>query len=644
MRGSSIWVGIVLCLWLAAPGSVYADSAEADSLLQIYHQSTQDQEKAELAVAYGKLMVRTDQVAVRSLCIPLLNELEELNSEVSYDLRMTIGISYKYSGYIDSSSYYFSQALIHARHIPDSAKVMKTYRYLAANYRNGGRYEESVRSSLKALAYYTVQQDSLEMIKVMNDLGNVYYLMNSFDEGDRYQHRALSAMEGIEDPRTLGNIYTSLAYGLERNERFDSALFYNQKAIDLFQKEELIYNEAIARRNRCAIYTRMGSSEEDLIDCYRNSLEVDEAIGDWEGVMINRFNLGTSLNETGDYAEARNQVEQALSLAREMGDQRLKFMSYYTLSDIYSRQKNFTQAYHYLDSSYQLQEEVRGEEVQSTILELDKKYQISEKEKELYKTKKEKAEAELKVSEKNNLIGIIAGAGGFLILGLGFVFYRNKQQEKSKLAAARIEEQQKGLEAVIEAQEQERSRIARDLHDGMVQQLAGLKLGFGRLFGDTPHQDSGKLMDLLDQSTQELRELSHTMMPRSLAESGLVPALEDMLELSLKNRIEYSFEHFNVPNRYAENLEITLFRVAQELVNNLLKHSQASLVQVQLFQAGSQIHLSVEDNGVGFDSDANSDGIGLRNITSRLETVQGKLMVESTPNKGTRMAVTIPMG
>jgi len=234
----------------------------------------------------------------------------------------------------------------------------------------------------------------------------------------------------------------------------------------------------------------------------------------------------------------------------------------------------------------------------------------------------------------------------FVLLGIGLISFVEfiKTKKQNKLARIRIEEQKKGLTAVIQAQEEERKRIAKDLHDGIVQQLGGLKLGLQRVFADNKTKETKKLVRILDNSAKELRELSHKMMPRSLSELGLVPAMEDMLENSLGNTsIHYRFEHFGIITRFNENIEIAIYRIAQELVNNVIKHSKADKVNVQLFKTGNDVILIVEDNGKGIDILTQKQGIGLMNISSRLDTINGKVNFEPSPESGTLATIKIPI-
>ncbi len=152
------------------------------------------------------------------------------------------------------------------------------------------------------------------------------------------------------------------------------------------------------------------------------------------------------------------------------------------------------------------------------------------------------------------------------------------------------------------------------------------------------------MLESLENSNKDLRNISHQMMPRALKDLGIIPALNDLLEGSLPySNIKYSLEHFNIDERLPQKIEITLYRITQELINNIIKHSKADEVSVQLFKANNTIILIVEDNGVGILSQKNKKGIGLLNIASRLDLVKGSVNFEPSPKSGTLVTIKIPL-
>ena len=199
---------------------------------------------------------------------------------------------------------------------------------------------------------------------------------------------------------------------------------------------------------------------------------------------------------------------------------------------------------------------------------------------------------------------------------------------------------------MIEAEEKERSRIAKDLHDGIGQRLSALKMSLATYqkkqsnTGDEAHL--AEIVEGFHRSANEVREISHKMMPRTLLEYGLIKATEELLSSCFKyTDIDPVFEHLDFDERLEEKLEIVVFRIIQELVTNILKHAEASTVKIQLIRLKHKINLVVEDNGKG--RTGRSDGHGLLNINTRVEMLQGVVNYESAAQQGFTAMITIPM-
>ncbi|WP_299058642.1 sensor histidine kinase [uncultured Polaribacter sp.] len=227
----------------------------------------------------------------------------------------------------------------------------------------------------------------------------------------------------------------------------------------------------------------------------------------------------------------------------------------------------------------------------------------------------------------------------FFSLGLG---HKQKliYEEKNKQKELR-------LQAILEAQETERSRIARELHDGVVQEIGSVILKSRHALSklDLLHtNESQELLESLENSNKNLRTISHQMMPIALKELGISSAINDLLENSLTYlNIKHTLELFNISERLPEKIEVTIYRVLQELIHNITKHSKATEVNVQLFKSNNHIILIVEDNGVGFNAKKSKKGIGLLNISSRLNMLNGTVNFESSNNNGTLITIKIPV-
>ena len=198
-------------------------------------------------------------------------------------------------------------------------------------------------------------------------------------------------------------------------------------------------------------------------------------------------------------------------------------------------------------------------------------------------------------------------------------------------------------------QEKERKRISKDLHDGLGQQFAALKMTINRAskkvkpLNEEVGADLEQASEIILNSSQELRAISHAMMPRVLTELGLIPALEGMLTSTFKySGIDYKFEHYDLSVRLDEKVEIGIYRVAQELVNNIVKHAKATEVFFKILLNENAVELIVKDNGIGM-SNVDSEGHGLLNMKSRVNSFGGNIKYTSVSEKGTMVEVNVPL-
>jgi len=223
--------------------------------------------------------------------------------------------------------------------------------------------------------------------------------------------------------------------------------------------------------------------------------------------------------------------------------------------------------------------------------------------------------------------------------------------EKRKLEQALMEQQinqQKLItETTIRAQEKERNELAKELHDNINQVLSSVKM-----FLSIAKEDASVREDLLNRSytninyaIEEIRKLSQSLVAPSLGDMGIKEAVEELIaQMDCSKDIEVKFQYENSEGTKPDsNLELMLYRIVQEQLNNILKYAKASNVNIALKLTAEAISLTITDNGIGFDVSAKSKGIGLKNISSRVEFYSGTLTINSAPAKGCKLEVTIPI-
>lgn len=617
-------------------------SPVGDSLFQQYEQAPSD----SLKINYLLLLsweAKNSSVDTAFHFINLAFDLAEKNND---SLAMAKSSYYKavfhyYKGDADGLNQECEKAITYYQ--DDIYGKASVYNLKGLMDTETGALEEALNSYLASLKLGE-QTDNLHAVaNPYHNIGIVYEQLEDYDNALKNYLEALELRKEINDTAFIIQSWVAIGGAYFWKRDYDNAKTYLQQSLVMLDRHPDVWTQSKALLNLGLTLQETGEFNEALA-VFRESVAIQENLQDDFGLVKSYLNMAETHIRLLQPQTAIPLALKAVPIAVEIESRNDLSKLYDILARSYAGTRNYPEAYRYQERYTMLKDSLLDEVKVKEISALQVQFETEKSEKNLILEKQKNAEAKLEISRRNSqLISVIGGALLLLLLG-GFLFYRNKQRQKNELTDLRIAEQRKGLKAVIQAQEEERKRIAKDLHDGIVQQLGGLKLGFQRIFSSIKNEESDKLMSILDDSAQELRELSHQMMPRALSDVGLAPAIRDMLDNSLGNsNIKYSFEHFGTSERYPETTEIALYRIAQELVNNVIKHSKAEQVSIQLYQAGGDLILMVEDDGQGFPPGQQRKGIGLMNINSRLDTVDGTVHFDANSGKGTLATVKISL-
>jgi|GEM_PF-2535881 len=254
-----------------------------------------------------------------------------------------------------------------------------------------------------------------------------------------------------------------------------------------------------------------------------------------------------------------------------------------------------------------------------------------------------------KANQVNLLLLFLSLIGALSIIG--FLWYQNRMRRNSLLLAEAKQEQQIiAMRSLLEGQEQERSRIARDLHDGLGNLLSSIKANMSSLYIE--FDDSGtrrvydKASDMIDEACTEVRKMAHEMMPQALKKVGLTNALNDLVNrMNFSHPFHTEFNVYGKEQELGDQFNIMIYRIIQECYNNIVKYAQASEVLLQLTFSDEWLNVTIEDNGVGFDPkriDANK-GMGLKSIDFRAHFMGGDYEIDSRPGEGTMVTINVPI-
>jgi len=345
-----------------------------------------------------------------------------------------------------------------------------------------------------------------------------------------------------------------------------------------------------------------------------------------------------------DFGKTKYYLDKALEKAKSSGKLFYIQKSYKKLSEVYNEERNYKKAYKYYKLYDVYKDSINAEKVRLEIA----AFENDKKEDKIRLLDKENKIIELKAKRSKTLfyfsIVIIV-----LILALFYFLFQNYKHKQNiqKVQLLRQSEQKllemekKILSSVIETEDKERKRFAMDLHDGLGPLLSGIKLYAGELqylSGTEKEETIEEIKRLINQAIQDIRSISRNILPESFSEKGLIKSLEAFIsKIKTKKDIEIKFVDKSKKNVFNKGIEIIVYRIVTELINNALKHSDAKIISIEFLTKNNQFAILYKDNGKGFDVQKamqDAKGMGLKNIRERINTIGGSMKIYSDIGQG----------
>lgn len=586
-----------------------------------------------------------------------------LNDSVKITLMLADAEEYKGIN-TDTSLLYIRQALDLSLRSGSLSLISRAMQDMGTYCLDHEMYREAMSYFLKCLTIEEKRRDEKRMADLYDELGTVYYYLEVFDRSLDYNHKALNIYRSYNDTRGiakalshLGTLHSSREFCEKRSRAeklvdFQTAINYYEESIRFSSMTGDERRIAKENQNIAAVYNKLEKPEVAL-GYIQKSLDYYRSTNDAEGTLGALFTLGKTYYRLKEYGKAIEAYKESEKMALETnltgGIQYL----YEALAMPYYDLKDYKSAYDCYIKYMTLRDSVYNAEKSKQIIELETKYQSELKQKEILR---------LKAEEKRKTALLYSFTAVIALLGFS-IFYFIRLLSKNKIIAEQDllirEEKIRELEkermylaarSVIEGEEAERSRLASDLHNGLGGLLSGIKINLSSMKENAviTHENISSFnhaLSLLDTSISELRRIAHNLMPETLNHYGLRTALEDFCtQVAPSGKPEISLQFFGDDIRYSKELELTMYRVIQELVNNALKHSEATRINVQVFSEPHRLSAQVTDNGKGFDTTATEKerkGKGLENIRDRIIALNGRFDIWSQPGQGTETSIEI---
>jgi len=508
-----------------------------------------------------------------------------------------------------------------------------------------GDYEKAVDLYFQAIESFKTLKDTLRLLISYMNIGTLFYDNDYPVEGLNYLRLALPLAEELQDKQTLAEIHHSISLNYYKLDSIESYLYHMRKARYYAIEADHLYVEMLTYNSNLEYHIDNQNPDSAL---YYARLNKDAA-----ELYGNPYNLTGTYNMVGSAYILANMPERALTVlhkAHSLGETHgfipMLAWSNESLAKVYESLGKFREAHKHASALNALKDSVFKMERQREVLAMDRKYNVAQKQHELHQ---QQLSIELKDQQLNRRNTLVALSGAFSLLLLFLIFLLYKlMQNKSRLSAREMEQvklqrDKQMIKALMEGEEKERRRIARELHDGINGNLAALKLNMAGI-------QNIDFSSLLEETMSEIRDLSHNLVPDVVKRSGLKNALEQFVyKINRSPDIKVNYQFMGSENSIAEEMGVHMYRIVQELLTNSLKHSEASQILVQIIINEDTISLTVEDDGKGFEINPevglpeNSEGIGLSGVENRVTYMQGSFDIHSSSHSGTSIHIEIPL-
>ncbi len=551
----------------------------------------------------------------------------------------------------DEAIPFYEEGLAQSRRSGDESGAADYHINLGVAHFHRGDLELALTNYLGALDIYERLDEKEKLAKVLNNIGIVYRTQERYQQAEGIYQRSFQLKKELND--SLG-----MAASLQNLGAVYSMLEYNDRAIDHIEQALALYRKVNSPKDVASCYITLG-------EIYLKNEKISQAESSfeqaWQFFKTNPsvtyspnvlHGLGRVAMHRKNFAKAETYFRQSLALSRDFEQKEIRLRLLNNLAESLHQQGKNAEAFLLKNEAYALRDSLTEEKRLSLLEEMQTRFEVKQKEDELRISQLELQE---RTRQRN---GLIFGAVFLGLLALAvFFLLRNRIQANKKIAAqhAEIQRQQiqqlqqekklTALSSMLEGQEQERMRIAHDLHDSLGGLLASVRAHFNSLNGNAAQQPLFEKTDqLINEAYGEVRRISHNMMPRALTLAGLPGALEDLARNLRQQGLSCELEIIGLTS---ENLPqaraVNIYRIVQELTNNVLKHAEAKNLLIQLIQQNDKIIIIVEDDGKGFKLAEARQGLGLSSIHSRVEFLQGSINWDSVTGEGTTVSIRVPV-
>ncbi|MBI5218866.1 MAG: sensor histidine kinase [Bacteroidia bacterium] len=551
---------------------------------------------------------------------------------------------------------YFKSSLFYARAVKDEKRIASLLGNIGIIYYNMGIYPQALDYYIQALNIRQKLGDKKGIAYVYNNIGSIYDEQKNYVKSLEQYNKSLEIRRELDDKKGIASCLINIGVTYSNTGNQEKALECFNESYAIAQKIDFKNGVAFALNNIGDIFHKKGQYDKSL-ECYLKTMDIYNTIKDDKGLTVAYINIGNINKEKGNFESALKFYRQAIEIAKNAGFRDLVRNVYRKLAELYSGEKKFRQAFEYFNMYAALNDSILNQSAYKQIADMQVKYEVARKEQEIQLLRKEKELQGLQVKQKQYLIYWLLGIFACIIIVAWerFNSYRQKQHNRQLLMQQKtdrmvLESERKMLAKIIETEENERKRFAKDLHDGLGPLLSSIKLYVNELSIDRNSNDAELVKytsELIDEAIGSTRLLANNLMPTILEDYGLIEAVKLFSDkISYTGIINIIINNNDAPVISNKTTQIIIYRVILELINNTLRHARANSITIDFSGTHDKFCIKYTDNGIGFDVEATmkqvDKGLGLSNIIQRINSIGGACKFTSKPGQGVTVEISVP--
>jgi len=562
-----------------------------------------------------------------------------------------IGNIYNRMAQYDTALVHYQRALQLRKTLGHEEKMAGIYANIATVYMRQSKFTEALELEFNSLKLFEKLGRTANQANLLGNIGNIYNELGQHETALEFFRKGYAISE--QYPLIRGNIRVNMG-GLKFTQSVKDSMVVDQKALDsaiyfyldaeaYLKKVSADYNLAAVYNDLARIYT-LTKQYPLALDYSTRALLIRRRLSDRLGMGLSLLAIGDLNFKTGKTKEAIQNLKESVAILSELNQYYSLKDGLIKLSNLYKSIGDYRQALDYFTLYANTSEKLYSNENAAKMAEMKTLYETEKKDLELLKTHAELDRQQQAIIIRNITLGAVILVLIFIVMTGYFYMRKRTLQQKAELDAELSRQKDIRARAVIEAEEQQRVRIARDLHDGIGQLLSAARLNMGSIkVNESDTTAVNNALSLLDDSIKEVRSVSHEMMPGTLMKQGLESALREFMGKLQGLKTELTI--LGIENRLPADKETIIYRAIQELVTNIIRHAHATRLSVQVIKHDNELTVMVEDNGKGYDTQQIHEvaGIGLKNIISRVEFAGGQIFFDSTLGKGSTTTVELPL-